>query len=70
MRGEDLGGGDAAEIAPVVAIGGGRDCGVVVADVLAEKKVGAVCKDSVVPSEAFFSQRLRGDEEEVADTEA
>lgn len=68
VRGEDLGGDDAAEVVPVLTTGGGRDHGEVVADVLAEKKVWAVGEDSVIPSEAFFDERPRGDDKDAADT--
>ena len=54
LRGENVEGSDAAEVAPVLAVGAGPDSGVVVEDVLSGEGAGAVGQANVVFGEAFL----------------
>lgn len=54
VGGEDVEGGDAAEVTPVLAIGGGPQGCVVVEDVFSGEEAGAVGEDDVVFGEAFL----------------
>lgn len=54
MRGEELEGGEAAEIAPVGSVAGGSKGGVMVGEVLAGGEFGAVCEDEVVGGKALI----------------
>lgn len=69
VSGEHLGGGDAAQVAPVVAVGGPHEGGVAVAEVLARKQPRAVGEDDVVSCEAFLHRGGGGDDEHGAGTE-
>ena len=51
---EDIEGDDAADVAPVVAVGGNRHGGVVVADVFSGEERRPVREDDVVFGEAFL----------------
>lgn len=59
MRREDLDGGDAAEVSPVVAVRGEGDVGVVIAEMLAGEEARAVGQDDVVFGEALANDRGR-----------
>lgn len=61
--GEDLEGGDAAEVAPVGAIGGGNEGVELVAEVLVEEERGPVGEGDVIDGEAFLGGGGGGDEE-------
>lgn len=52
VSGEDVGGDDAAEVAPVVAVRRGVKAGVVVEEVLPCEEAWAVCQNGVVSGEA------------------
>lgn len=64
--GEELDGGDTADITPVRAVGGGGECGVVVGERLGGGEPGAVGEGDIVLGEAFFEEREGGDEGEGA----
>lgn len=63
MGGEELRGGNAAEVAPVGPVAGGAESGVVVGQVLRRRQVGAVGKGDVVGGEALLGGGSRGDNE-------
>ena len=69
--GEDLDRGEAAEVAPVVAVRGEGDGGVVVANVLGRDEPGPVGENDVVFREAVLDGGRGGDDhdEPVAETE-
>lgn len=68
-RGEDVEGGQAAEVAPVVAVGGDAEGRVVVAEVLGGEGGGPVREDDVVCGEAFLGGGGGGDDEDAAEPE-
>ena len=68
--GEDLDGADAAEVPPVVAVRGGGDGGVVVAEVLARDEAGPVGEDDVVLGESFLHGGGGREDDEAAGPEA
>lgn len=63
-RREDVDGDDAAEVAPVVAVGGNGDGGVVVPYILAGEEVRAVGQDDVVLGEAFLHRERRRNDDD------
>lgn len=68
--GEELDGGDAADVAPVRTVGGRRKACVVVGERFGRRELGAVCEDDVVLCEAFFSEREGGDNKDRSRAEA
>ena len=54
LRGENVEGGDAAEVAPEIAVGAGSDGAVVVEDVLSGEGAGSVGQGDVVFGETFL----------------
>lgn len=71
VGGEDLEGGDPAKVAPVVAVGGPDEGGVVVAQVFAGQEAGTVGEDDVVLlCEAFLGGGRRGDDEDGAGSQS
>ena len=69
MVGEDVDGGDAAEVAPVVTVGGGTQSGIVVEDVLSGEELRPVGQYDVVLGEALLDQGRRGHHHDEAVTE-
>lgn len=67
-EGEDLEGGDAAEVAPVDAIRGGAEVGAIIAEVLAGEELWGVGKGNIIDGEEILSNDNRGDEEDGART--
>lgn len=70
VGGEEFAGGDTAEGAQEVAIGGPQDVGKVVAIEFAAKEAWAIGEDDVVFREAILGGRGGGDDEEIAGSEA
>jgi len=66
VGGEEFEGGDAAEVAPVVTVGGGAEGGVVVEDVFAGEEAGAVGEGEVVFGEAVLEKGVGGDDDDEA----
>ena len=64
VGGENLERHDAAEVAPVVAVGGNGDGGVVVPYILAGEEVRAVGQDDVVLGEAFLHRERRRNDDD------
>lgn len=70
MGGEDLRVGDASEVAPVGAVRGHGEAGVVVLEVFPGEEAGAVGEDGVASGEALLVGGGGGDEEDGAGDEA
>lgn len=71
MVGEDVDGGDAAEIAPIgPVVSTTNTSNVIIVDLLRRGEVGAVGKSDVVGREALVGDGGRGDDEDRAGTEA
>lgn len=64
--GEEFEGGDAAQVAPVVAVGGGSKGGVIVEDVFAGEEAGPVGEGDVVFGEAVLEEGVGGDDDDEA----
>lgn len=67
--GEQLGGGDAAEVPPVVAVGSEADGGAAVSEDAGGEGVGAVGEYGVVSGEAVLGGGGRGDDDDAEPAE-